>query len=74
MPKVNIGDINIYYRVFRNGIEYQTLEEDVFAGHFLSEDGDIIAVDKPLKMAKDIEIKSVNHNVLDTSLPTRRFC
>ncbi len=70
MPKVNIGDIDIYYRIFRNNTEFQVPNENELASSYLSESGAVVKLDKPLKPVGGIKVVHVDSDWIDTSLPT----
>ena len=70
MPKINIGDINIYYRVFRDGNEYRANNENELSGHYISESGHSVLVDKPLKDVNGLTIIYVDQDWFNPSLPT----
>lgn len=73
MPKVKIDNqIRLYYRVFRNGNEYRTANENVLASEYLSEKGNVVSVDKPLKSVSGIKVIYLDNdnNCLDAGIPT----
>lgn len=72
MPKLSIGDINLYYRVFRDKKEYRCInEETTIANYFYDENNNYINTDIPLKSAENIEIKhEILGNCVDIHVPT----
>ena len=57
MPKINIGNINLYYRVFRDKKEYRCIdEESTTANYFYDEANTRVNTDVPLKPVEDIQI------------------
>jgi len=70
MPKVNIGDVNIFYRVFHDGGEIRLEDEDTYSGSYLDEKGVEVKVEKPLRVVADMNITTNDADCFDSDLPT----
>lgn len=79
MPKASLGDIRLYYRVFRDGKEYISADEAALAAEYFAantgeaKEASRVQTDKPLKLIDAFEREIQAGLCIDASLPTIIF-